>query len=232
MQESTVGKAVCAAPYFKRTGRTMVQLSLYQPNTTNVFNETTTLYNGSLSISHEEPSLSVALTRYPSSVELSFSWSPSQFNVLGFNASARSVSIRMIVFETASSSWKDALIVFPSIPNVAVVVTTTLQLGNVTWLLPPDTVSKSFVAFRIDVTEPAPDGVFPNTYQFNTGFSSFFCGSLFFRPSQAERDKQCTSWYRGQRTPPQDLQVCPPLLQQALQDWRFEREPNSQIGIF
>lgn len=177
MPESTVGKAVCAAPYFKRTGRTRVQLSLYEPNTTNVFNESTTLFNGSLSISHEEPSLSVKLTRYPSSVELSFSWSPSLFNVLGFNSSARSVSIRMIVFETATSSWKDALIVFPSIPNVAAVVNTTLQFGNITWLLPPDTVSKSFVAFRVDVTEPASDDVFPNTYKFNTGTecTEFFC---------------------------------------------------------
>ena len=63
------------------------------------------------------------------------------------------------------------------------------------------------------------------------GFSRFFCGSLFFRQSNSERDKQCTSWYRGQSAILMNQTACPPLYQQALQDWRFEQEPLNEIGV-
>lgn len=157
-----VDKAICVAPFFKRTGRTRVQLTIDKLSSTSTF-------SGALTISNEEPALNVDYSRTANEVALGFKWSPSLFEQTANGSNAVTLSIRMIVFERSAADWKDALEVASNVSNSDGEVNATLTFGNVSWLVPEDSVSKSFVAFRIDVTDPETIDELPIVYVFKTG---------------------------------------------------------------
>ena len=167
-----VVKAICGAPYFKRTGRTRLQLTIADSNInniTNTSNNTMQTFTGPFTVSNEEPTLQVNYDRNTSHVNLAFSWAPSLFTETGVNTTVRAVSIRMITFDGTNANWKDALVVANNVSNLDGQVNATLVFGNVLWQVPQELVSKSFSAFRIDVYDPSSLNGLPNFYAFKTG---------------------------------------------------------------
>ena len=162
-----VVKAICGAPYFKRTGRTRVQLTITDSNMNN--NNTMQTFTGPFTVSNEEPTLQVNYDRNTSHVSFAFSWSPSLFTETGVNTTVRAVSIRMITFDGTNTNWEDALVVANNVSNSDGQLNATLVFGNVSWQVPQELVSKSFAAFRIDVYDPSSLNGLPNIYAFKTG---------------------------------------------------------------
>ena len=167
-----VVKAICGAPYFKRTGRTRVQLTITDSNINNITNssnETMQAFTGPLTVSNEEPTLQVNYDRNTTHVSLAFSWSPSLFTETGVNTTVRAVSIRLITFDGTNANWKEALVVANNVSNLDGQVNATLVFGNVSWHMAQELVSRSFSAFRIDVYDPSSLNGLPNIYAFKTG---------------------------------------------------------------
>ena len=162
-------KAICAAPYFRRTGRTRVQLTIVDSNITNSSNTTMQTFTGPFTVSNEEPTLLVNYNRNASHVSLAFSWSPSVFTETGINATVHTVSIRLITFDGTNAEWKDALIMANNVSNSDGQVNATIIFGNVSWQVAQELVSRSFSAFRIDVYESSSLNGLPNNYAFKTG---------------------------------------------------------------
>ena len=167
-----VQKAICGAPYFKRTGRTRVQLRITEYNVgniTNSFNTSTTIFTGPFTVSNEDPTVQVYYERSTTNVSLAFQWSPSLFTKTGVNTTVRSVSISLITFDLLNNDWKVALLVASNVSNADGQVNATLVFGSVSWLVAPELVSRSFAAFRIDVSDPTSQYGLPNIHIFKTG---------------------------------------------------------------
>ena len=164
-----IQKAICRSPYFKRTGQTLVQLTIIQSKVSNTSIYSNVTFTGPLTVINDEPNLQVYYQRFTTYVSLVFTWSPSLFTDTGVNSTVRSVAIRMITFNASSGDWIDALIVASNVSNTYGRATITLDFGTVPWLIAQELVSKSFVAFRIDVSDPSSLNGLSNVYAFKTG---------------------------------------------------------------
>ena len=164
-----VQKAICRAPYFKRTGRTSIQLTITEFKAGNTTNSSNTTFTGPFTVGNEDPTLQVYYQRFTTYVSLVFSWSPSLFTNTGDNSTVRAVSIRMITFNASSADWKDALVVASNVSNTYGQINATLVFGTVPWLVAQELVSQSFAAFRIDVSDPSSLNGLSNIYAFKTG---------------------------------------------------------------
>lgn len=167
IKDGEYGKAVCRAPYFKRTGLTRIQLQI---NETYTLRNTT--FSGPFTISNEEPTLKVEFKTFSNSplISLAFSWSTALFlSINEITATARVVGIRMIAFDSANANWVNVLNLDLGHKNVTTEMgsaNTTLVYGNISWLVSADKISNSFIAFRIDVVG---ENLNQNHYYLKTG---------------------------------------------------------------
>lgn len=179
VQLEGVEKVICRTPYFKSAGRTRVELKITEFASGSVSNSSI-VFNGPLTIGNEDPNLLVEYERFATHVNLIFRWLPSLFTETGVNSTVSLVSIRMITYDAGSLDWKNALYVANNLSNFVGQANITLVFGNVSWQLAPEFVSRSFSAFRIDVSDPISVNGLPGLYVFKTGsLLNFFYYKIF-----------------------------------------------------